>query len=225
MNAASVDLSDRTVLVAGATSDSSRTVIGALLEAGARVIAVGSNHERITALVGDLPPVVGEVADLSDEDDVLELAMRVHASVGPVDGVVHLVGGWRGGGGILGQTDDDFRVLERSFSALRHVTRTFWSDVLASPAGRITMVSSTTVGHATAGGANYTAVKAASESWMQSLAHGIGTSGAPAAAVTFRVTALAGLESELAASVVDLWRADAATRGLGNGDTVVLTAE
>lgn len=203
------DLSGRTVLIAGATSTSGRTVARALLEAGARVIAVGSDEGRIEALEAELPGVIGECADLTDGDDVLELAMRVHARVGDVDGIVHLVGGWRGGGGIAGQTHEDYLVLERSFTALRYVSRAFWDDLVASTAGRIAIVSSTTVEHPTAGGANYTAVKAASESWMRSLAHGFEKAGAPAAAVTFRVTALAGLEARLAASVVELWHTDA----------------
>ncbi|WP_248305512.1 SDR family NAD(P)-dependent oxidoreductase [Agromyces sp. H66] len=207
----------RTVLIAGATSASGRAVARALLDAGARVIAVGSDQGRIDALEAELPGVVGERADLTDGDDVLELAMRVHARVGDVDGVAHLVGGWRGGGGIAGQTEEDYRVLERSFTALRYVSRAFWDDLVASPAGRIAIVSSTTVTAPTAGSANYTAVKAASESWMRSLAHGFAAarrsegSGGAAAAVTFRVSALSGLEDRLATSVVDLWEADAST--------------
>jgi NADP-dependent 3-hydroxy acid dehydrogenase YdfG len=203
------DLSGRTVLIAGATSISGRAVARALLDAGARVVAVGSDQGRIEQLEAELPGVVGEHADLTDGDDVLELAMRVHARVGDVDGIVHLVGGWRGGGGIPGQTEEDYRVLERSFTALRYVSRAFWDDLVASTAGRIAIVSSTTVEHPTAGGANYAAVKAASESWMRSLAQGFSKSGAPAAAVTFRVQALAGLEERLAASVVELWQTDA----------------
>ncbi|MGI9823698.1 SDR family NAD(P)-dependent oxidoreductase [Agromyces sp. Marseille-Q5079] len=203
-------LADRTVLIAGATSASGRVLARALVDAGATVIAVGSDQGRIDALVAEIPGVVGERADLTDGDDVLELAMRVHAGVGDVDGVIHLVGGWRGGGGIPGQTEEDYRVLERSFTALRYVSRVFWDDLLASPAGRIAIVSSTTVERPTAGGANYTAVKAAAESWMRSLTQGFAKAESPAAAVTFRVQALAGLEARLAASVVDLWRADAA---------------
>lgn len=218
----------RTVLIAGATSASGRAVARALLGAGARVVAVGSDQARIDALEAELPGLIGERADLTDGDDVLELAMRVHARVGDIDGVVHLVGGWRGGGGIAGQTEEDYRVLERSFTALRHVSRAFWDDLVASPAGRIAIVSSTTVAAPTAGSANYTAVKAASESWMQSLAHGFAAArqapgpGGGAASVTFRVTSLAGLEDRLAASVVDLWQADASTV---NGSVAVLAAD
>jgi NADP-dependent 3-hydroxy acid dehydrogenase YdfG len=203
------DLANRTVLIAGATSASGRAVARALLDAGAHVVAVGSDEARLAALEAELPGVIGERADLTDGDDVLELAMRVHARIGDVDGVVHLVGGWRGGGGIAGQTEEDYRVLERSFTALRNVSRAFWDDLVASPAGRIAIVSSTTVERPTAGGANYTAIKAASESWMRSLAQGFGKSGDTAAAVTFRVQSLAGLEDTLAAAVVGLWAADA----------------
>ncbi|MET4160120.1 SDR family NAD(P)-dependent oxidoreductase [Agromyces sp. PvR057] len=217
-------LAGRTILIAGATSASGRVLARSLLDAGARVVAVGSDQGRIDALEAEIPGVIGERADLTDGDDVLELAMRVHAGVGDVDGVIHLVGGWRGGGGIPGQSEEDYRVLERSFTALRYVSRAFWDDLLASPAGRIAMVSSTTVEAPTAGGANYTAVKAASESWMRSLAQGIAKAEAPAAAVTFRVRSLEGLEGRLAASVVDLWNTDAAGAAERNGTVVDLSA-
>ncbi|MGO7983305.1 hypothetical protein ACC691_36225, partial [Rhizobium johnstonii] len=61
----------------------------------------------------------------------------------------------------------------------------------------------------TPGGANYAAVKAASESWTHALAAGFRKAEA-GAAVIYRVKSLAGLEGELAASVVSLWDADAA---------------
>ena len=214
----------RTVLIAGATSASGQAVARALVEAGARVVVVGSDQGRLDALVAEVPGVVDERADLTDADDVLELAMRVHARVGDVDGIVHLVGGWRGGGGILGQSDEDYRVLERSFTALRHVSRTFWTDLVDSPAGRIAIVSSTTVAAPAAGSANYTAVKAASESWMQALAQGFAKSpDAAAAAVTFRVRSLAGLEDALAEAVLAMWDADADAAAL-NGSVTDLVA-
>ncbi|QAY74870.1 SDR family NAD(P)-dependent oxidoreductase [Agromyces protaetiae] len=218
------DVSGRTVLVAGATSESGRAVARALLAAGARVVVVGSDPARIEAVgaeLRDLGDVAAEVADLTEEDAVLELAMRVHARDGAIDGVVHLVGGWRGGGGIPGQSDDDYRFLERSFTALRHVSRAFWGDLVASTAGRIAIVSSVTVLAPSAGGANYTAVKAASESWMRSLAQGFAKADASAAAVIFRVQSLAGLEDQLAASVVGLWSTDASGP---NGSVVTLSA-
>ena len=214
-------LQDKAIVVAGATSASGRVVARALVDAGASVIVVGSHQGRLDELEVEIPGVIGERADLTDGDDVLELAMRVHAKVGDVDGIVHLVGGWRGGGGIPGQTEEDYRLLERSFTALRYVSRVFWDDLTASDAGRVAIVSSTTVEKPTAGGANYAAVKAASESWMRSLADGFAKAGASGAAVTFRVKALAGLESRLADEVVALWAADAAASEL-NGRVTTL---
>ncbi|BDZ54989.1 SDR family NAD(P)-dependent oxidoreductase [Agromyces marinus] len=212
---------ERIVIVAGATSASGRAVARALVDSGAKVVVVGTHQGRLDELEVEIPGVVGERADLADGDDVLELAMRVHASLGRVDGVVHLVGGWRGGGGIPGQTEEDFRALERSFSSLRHVSRAFWDDLVESDAGRIAIVSSTTVERPTAGGANYTSIKAAAESWLRSLADGFSKAGSEGAAVTFRVKALSGLERRLADEVVALWAADASGPAL-NGRVTTL---
>jgi 3-oxoacyl-[acyl-carrier protein] reductase len=216
-------LQDKVIVIAGATSAAGRAVARTLVDAGARVVVVGSHQGRLDELEVEIPGVVGERADLTDGDDVLELAMRVHASVGDVDGVVHLVGGWRGGGGIAGQTEEDYRVLERSFTALRYVSRVFFDDLVHSDAGRIAIVSSTTVEKPTAGGANYTAIKAASESWMRSLADGFRKAESPAAAVTLRVKSLAGLEARLADEITALWSTDAAGSDL-NGRVTTLEA-
>ena len=119
-----------------------------------------------------MPGVRLEVCDLTDETAVQDLAERVHDSVGPVDGILHLVGGWRGGGGLAGQSEEDYRFLERSFTALRLVTRAFDADLRASTAARLAIVSSTAVARPLAGGANYAAVKAASEAWTRAVAQG-----------------------------------------------------
>jgi NADP-dependent 3-hydroxy acid dehydrogenase YdfG len=214
-------LQDKVIVIAGATSASGRAMARTLVDAGARVVAVGSHQGRLDELEVEIPGVVGERADLTDGDDVLELAMRVHARLGDVDGVVHLVGGWRGGGGIAGQSEEDYRFLERSFTALRYISRVFFDDLVHSDAGRVAIVSSTTVEKPTAGGANYTAIKAASESWMRSLADGFRKAESPAAAVTFRVKALAGLEARLADEVAALWSTDVATSDL-NGRITTL---
>ena len=142
-------------------------------------------------------------------------AEQVDAEGVRLDGIVHLVGGWRGGGGLPGQTDADYRALEAGLTALRHVTWAFWDDLVASPAARVSIVSSTAVARPLAGGANYAAVKAAEETWVRAMAQGFAKAareaGDPlrAAAVVFRVRALAGLEDDLAARVVRLWDAAA----------------
>ena len=127
------------------------------------------------------------------------------------------MGGWRGGGGLAGQTEADYRFLEVSFTALRNVTRAFDADLRDSDAGRLAIVSSTAVARPLAGGANYAAVKAASEAWVRAVAQGFAKAardaGEPlrAASVIFRVKELDGLEDTLAGAFLGLFAADAGT--------------
>jgi len=201
----------RLVLIAGATSVSGLAAARVLAEAGARVVAVGRDSRRLDALAGAVAGIRTEVCDLTEEASVAALAERVHAADGLVDGILHLVGGWRGGGGLAGQTDEDYRFLERSFTALRHVSRRFDADLRASDAGRLAVVSSTAVARPLAGSANYAAVKAATEAWARAVAQGFAKSardaGEPlaAASVIFRVKELTGLEEALATAFVGLW--------------------
>ncbi|HYI51560.1 MAG TPA: SDR family oxidoreductase [Microbacterium sp.] len=211
------------MLIAGATSASGLAAARALASAGAWVVAVGRDAARFDSLrsLNDrlstmaVPGIRLEVCDLTDEAAVHELAERVHDAVGPVDGILHLVGGWRGGGGLAGQSDEDYRFLERSFTALRFVTRAFDADLRASPSGRLAIVSSTAVARPLAGGANYAAVKAASEAWTRALAQGFAKAARDAgadlsaAAVVFRVKSLEGLEDAVAERFVGLWESEA----------------
>ncbi len=201
----------RLVLLAGGTSAAGRACARALLDAGARVVVVGSDAERLAAVRSALPGVAVERSDLTDESAVIAMRERVHAVHGTVDGVLHLVGGWRGGGGLAGQSDADFTFLSRGLTALRHVSRAFDDDLRASTAGRLAIVSSTAAARPLAGGANYAAVKAASEAWVRAVAQGYAKAArdvgreATAAAAIFRVRSLEGLEDALASAFVGLW--------------------
>ncbi|KRC47158.1 alcohol dehydrogenase [Leifsonia sp. Root227] len=213
-------LDGRLVLVAGATSASGEAVSRSLVTAGATVLAVGTRPEALDALAAAVPGVDTRVCDLSDRDAVAELAMRIHLKFGAIDGLIHLVGGWRGGGGIAGQSDEDWDFLERGFRTLRNTTRVFYDDLVASPAGRLAIVSSTAVDAPYAGGANYAAAKAAADAWTRAVAQGFAKAAPNAAAVVFVVKTLAGLEERLGAAVVRLWESDPSTI---NGTRELLT--
>ncbi|MGK3953880.1 SDR family NAD(P)-dependent oxidoreductase [Microbacterium sp. I2] len=199
-----MSVNGKLVLLAGATSASGLAAARVLAGDGARVVAVGRHRAKLAALADAVPDARLEVCDLADEAAVGALAERIHATDGRVDGVLHLVGGWRGGGGLAGQTDADYRELESSFTALRHVSRAFDDDLRASDAGRLAVVSSTAVARPLAGGANYAAVKAATEAWARAVAQGFAKAARDAkqplraASVVFRVKSLAGLEDALA---------------------------
>jgi NADP-dependent 3-hydroxy acid dehydrogenase YdfG len=203
-------LGGRLVLIAGATSASGEAVARAVVGAGATVLAVGTRQEALDRLAEAVPGVDVRACDLADRDAVAELAMRIHLKFGHVDGIVHLVGGWRGGGGIDGQSDADWEFLERSFRTLRNVSRVFYDDLVASPAGRLAIVSSTAVDKPYAGGANYAAAKAAADAWTRALAQGLAKQAPQSAATVFVVKTLEGLEDELGTAVVRLWEANAA---------------
>jgi NADP-dependent 3-hydroxy acid dehydrogenase YdfG len=200
----------RLVLIAGATSASGEAVARALVAAGARVLAVGTRQEALDALQSAVPGVDTRVCDLADRDAVAELAMRIHLKFGHLDGLIHLVGGWRGGGGIAGQSDEDWDFLERGFRTLRNTTRIFFDDLVASPAGRLAIVSSTAVDKPYPGGANYAAAKAAADAWVRAIAPGFAKQAPQSAATVFVVKTLEGLEGRLGEEVVRLWEAEAA---------------
>lgn len=205
----------RTVLIAGATSAAGIAVSRELAAAGARVIAVGSNADRLRAVTDAVPDAVTLVCDLANLDEVAALGGRVHADHGRIDGLVHLVGGWRGGGGLAGQSDDDWEFLHaRVLTTLRNTTRVFVDDLQASSAGRLAIVSTTTLDHPMPGGANYAAAKAAAETWVRAIANGFARSWPEASATIFAVRALDGLESRLAAGVAGMWDVDAASGSL-----------
>lgn len=206
---------ERVVVLAGGTSAAGTATARALLASGAVVVVVGRSPERLVSVEHELPGIIARECDLTREEAVQRLADEIRARCGGIDGVFSLVGGWRGGGGLAGQNDDDFRFMEQSLTALRHVSRVFEGDLRTSTAGRLAVVSSTAVERPTAGGANYATVKAACETWTRAVAQGYAKSARDAktelsaAAVIFRVKSLAGHETTLADAFLDLWNAPA----------------
>lgn len=197
---AALSVRGRTVLVAGAGSASGVAVCRALEAAGAKVVAVGRDAARLENTLADLLDADLRTCDLSNPGDVDALSQDMVETYGGIDGLIHLVGGWRGGGGIAGQNDDDWDFLETNIlRTLRNVSRSFYDQLAASDDGRLAIVSSTAVDSPTAGGAGYAAAKAGAEAWVQAVAQGFrrGQSGAKdnpqpqhSAAVVFVVKAL-----------------------------------
>ncbi|MHA7270530.1 SDR family NAD(P)-dependent oxidoreductase [Arthrobacter sp. HLT1-20] len=189
------------VLIAGGSSAAGIAVARELLGAGMRVLTVGSDAGRISAAATLTAGAVPLVCELSDPAAVAQLADTVHTEFGPLDGLIHLVGGWRGGAGIAEQSDTDWDFLHASvLGTMRNTSKAFFADLAASPVGRLAIVSSTSVTAPTASNANYAAIKAAAETWVQAVAQGFeaeagkqtGAGGAPnsSAAVVLVVKAL-----------------------------------
>lgn len=190
------------VVIAGGSSAAGVTVASALLGAGMRVLTVGSDAGRIQAAASLTDGAVPLVCNLGDPDDVADLLEDIHEGFGPVDGLIHLVGGWRGGDGITGQSDADWDFLHTTvLTTLRTTSRAFYPDLTVSPVGRLAIVSSTTVTDPGAGDANYASIKAAAETWVRSVAAGF-AAGAPAAGEVGTTAASEGMEGGAAGVVL-----------------------
>ena len=216
----------RVVVVTGAAGSAGFAATRALRSAGATVVAVGHSPDRLAALADDIPGISTEAADLADLSAVQDLATRVRERHGGVDGLVHLVGGYRGGDGFASNTEDDWRFLSSALiDTLRHVTLSFHDDLVRSAAGRAVIVSARAAEAPTAGSANYATAKAAAEAWMLALADSFRTSAPHGAATIFVIKALVDQRmraqapnrkfpgftdvDDLAARIVGLWSMDA----------------
>jgi 3-oxoacyl-[acyl-carrier protein] reductase len=186
-------VSDRVVVIAGASNDSGKAVADRLARDGVTVVALGTSAERLVSVQAAARIEV----DLTDAAATLEAAAGILQQFGRIDGVVHLVGGWKGG-----QSDEDWGwLLRRNVDTLRNTTRAFREALLASGDGRFVMVSSTVVDKPTWSNANYAATKAAAEAWMLALARGWAKQQV-AAATIFAVRSLGEGEGETSVAVL-----------------------
>ena len=189
------DLTGLVIVVAGATGAAGPPLVERLARSGALVVAAGSNRGRIERVVAEATShvpsgrVLSAVVDLLDERATRDWAARVERQHGQVDGLVHLVGGWRGGAGIVNSDLADWNWLhDRLIRTLQHTSRAFHDAIRASPRGRLVLISTVQTSAPSATNASYAAAKAAAETWTLAVADSFKDSGA--AAVILQITAL-----------------------------------
>ncbi|AEW93193.1 MULTISPECIES: SDR family NAD(P)-dependent oxidoreductase [Streptomycetaceae] len=190
------------IAVAGAGGPAGRAVLRTLAEAGARVVGADSSAERLAESVDAAryaaggADVTGDIVDLLDPAATRAWADRVEKNHGRVDGLVHLVGGWRGSPSFP-ETDlaADWTILHKLLiQTVQHTSLAFHDALLRSDRGRFVLVSAAGATKPTAGNAAYSAAKAAAEAWTLALADSFrkagGESGPGAAATIVVVKAL-----------------------------------
>lgn len=151
----------RVVVVTGATGETGRATAAALTEAGHTVIAVGTDAGRLASVEASSRIV----SDLADPAAASALRDEVLAVAGRLDGLIHLVGGWR-----PGWSDDDAEWLNsRLVTTLLTATAALEPALTTSPAGRVAILSSTAVSHDGPPTSAYVAAKLAAEAWMRQL--------------------------------------------------------
>jgi len=115
--------------------------------------------------------VTGDTVDLLDLAATREWAAKTEKEFGRIDGLVHLVGGWRGSA-TFAETDlADWDLLEKLLiRTVQHTSLAFHDGLLRSDRGRFLLISAAGASHPTAGNAAYAASKAAAEAWTLALA-------------------------------------------------------
>jgi len=123
----------------------------------------------------------GRAVDLLDEEAARGWCAALLERFGRVDGLLHLVGGWRGGKPLHEAPLADWDLLhDLLIRTVQHTTRAFHDALLAAEHGRFVLVSAKQAQAPSNANASYAAAKAAAEAWTLALADGFAGAGATA---------------------------------------------
>ncbi|MBA2945917.1 SDR family NAD(P)-dependent oxidoreductase [Streptomyces himalayensis] len=179
-------LSGAVIAVAGAGGPAGRAALLRLAEAGATVVGSDNDPERLAEAVDAAryahggASVVGDTVDLLDLGATRDWATRIEKDFGRVDGLVHLVGGWRGSETFTRTNVDDWDFLELLLiRTVQHTSLAFHEALQRSDRGRYVLISAAGASNPTAGNAAYAAAKAAAEAWTLAMADFFRKAGGP----------------------------------------------
>lgn len=178
-------LDDRVIAIAGVGGGLGPVVAERLAAAGAVVAGTDRDQAGLDALAADLglPPERwdGRAVDLLDEEAARGWCAALVERFGRVDGLVHLVGGWRGGQPLHEAPLSDWELLhDLLVRTVQHTSRAFHDQLAASARGRFVLVSAKQAQEPSNTNAAYAAAKAAAEAWTLALADGFEPGGATA---------------------------------------------
>jgi NAD(P)-dependent dehydrogenase (short-subunit alcohol dehydrogenase family) len=171
-------LEGRVIAIAGAGGGLGPVVAERLAGAGATLAGTDVHQDRPDQIASDLGLSEdrwdGRVVDLLDEEAAREWCAALTERFGRVDGLLHLVGGWRGGEPLHTASLDDWALLhDLLIRTVQHTTRAFHGALVASEHGRFVLVSAEQAQSPTNDNAAYAAAKAAAEAWTLALADGL----------------------------------------------------
>jgi NAD(P)-dependent dehydrogenase (short-subunit alcohol dehydrogenase family) len=169
------DLDGRVIAIAGAGGGLGPVVAQRLAVAGASLCLADRNQEIADEVAASLnlpdDRVFPHAVDLLDESQANDWAATTLQKFGHVDGLLHLVGGYRGGDPI-----DSFDLADYDFlhdllvRTLQLTTRAFHSALTTSDHGRFLLVSAAAAQMPENTNAAYASAKAAAEAWTLALA-------------------------------------------------------
>jgi NAD(P)-dependent dehydrogenase (short-subunit alcohol dehydrogenase family) len=191
-------LDERVIAVAGVGGGLGPVVARRLAEAGATLALADIGVERIETAVEGLGIAEDRLdmqgVDLLDAEAAVAWKDSIVERFGRVDGLLHLVGGWRGGDPIATFDMADYEWLhDLLVRTLQNATRAFHEALVGSGRGRFALVSSTQAQAPEGTNAAYAATKAAAESWTLALADSFAGSGATANVVVINAILTPGM--------------------------------
>jgi len=168
-------LEGRVIAIAGAGGGLGPIVAQRLADAGASLSLADRSQEIADSVAQNLgipDDGVDPVAvDLLDEAAADDWAAATERKFGHVDGLLHLVGGYRGGDPIDSFDLTDYEFLHGLLvRTLQLTTRAFHPALIASEHGRFVLVSAAAAQNPENTNAAYASAKAAAEAWTLALA-------------------------------------------------------
>ena len=179
------ELDGRVIAIAGVGGGLGPLVAAELAAAGAIVAGTDRSQDTLDAVGSGLGVASerwdGRAVDLLDERAVGDWCAALVERFGRVDGLVHLVGGWRGGQPLHEAPLADWELLhDLLVRTVQHTTRAFHDQIEASAHGRFVLVSAKQAQAPSNTNAAYAAAKAAAEAWTLAFADGFEPGGATA---------------------------------------------
>jgi NAD(P)-dependent dehydrogenase (short-subunit alcohol dehydrogenase family) len=169
------ELDGRVIAIAGAAGGLGPVVAERLADAGASLALTDRAQDHLDGLTSDLglpdERIDARTVDLLDPEAAKTWAAALTDRFDGVDGLLHLVGGWRGGQPLPEAPMEDYELLEKLLiRTVIHTTQAFHGALAASEHGRFVLVSSSQAQAPEGTNAAYSATKAAAESWTLALA-------------------------------------------------------
>lgn len=195
------ELDGRVIAIAGAGGGLGPTVARRLAEDGATLALAGRAQEPLDELTAELglpeDRVDARPVDLLDAEAGAGWATALSERFGRVDGLLHLVGGYKGGEPIESFDLSDYAFLhDLLVRTVQHTSRAFHSALTASGHGRFVLVSSSAAQGPESTNAAYAATKASAEAWTLSLADSFSGTGATANILVVNAIITPGMREE-----------------------------
>lgn len=184
-------MKNRVIVITGAAGSLGPVVCKGFAKAGASLALVGTRLEALEALAAELA-LPGErlsthAANLADPAAVKTLADEVQKKFGKVDGVIHLVGGYKAGATVAELDVADVEsMLDQHLRTTLHVARAFIPMMTANGWGRFIHISTPLAMAPNAKQAPYAIGKAAQDALMLVLAQELKGTGVTANALQVR---------------------------------------